>query len=119
MGRVDRPEIMALAYSAADAVALPTQEDNLPNVLLEALACGTPAVSFAVGGVPEIIEHGKTGWLAPPRDVRALADCLLQALADRTPSRRLACRTTALEHYSLSLQARRYQELYRILISHR
>lgn len=113
LGRVDRPEVMALAYSAADAVALPTQEDNLPNVLLEALACGTPAVSFAVGGVPEIIEHGETGWLAPPRDVRALAECLRQALEDTGNLRRSRlCRAKALEKYSLKRCAEAYSALY-------
>lgn len=113
LGRVDRPEVMALAYSAADAVALPTLEDNLPNVLLETLACGTPAVSFAVGGVPEIIEHGETGWLAPPRDVRALAGCLRLALKDTVNFRRSRlCRAQALEKYSLKRCAEAYSALY-------
>lgn len=115
LGHIDDPKIMALAYSAADALVLPTMEDNLPNVLLESLACGTPAVSFAVGGVPEIVEHGRTGWLAPPRDVDGLVKCLRQALADKAPTRRTLCRTRALEEFHLSLQAQRYAELYHTL----
>lgn len=115
LGRINNPQVMAAVYSAADALALPTQEDNLPNVLLEALACGTPAVSFQVGGVPEIVEHGLTGWLAPPRDVDGLAQCLRQALTDNSSSRRTLCRARALEQFPLSLQAQRYTELYHTL----
>ncbi len=117
LGRVNTPHIMALVYSAADALVLPTLEDNLPNVLLESLACGTPAVSFRVGGVPEIVEHGRTGWLASPRNVEELAQCLHKALTDNAPNRRALCRAKALESYALPLQAQRYAELYRTLLN--
>ncbi len=117
LGHINSPETMALVYSAADVLALPTLEDNLPNVLLEALACGTPAVAFAVGGVPEIIDHGHTGYLARPRDAASLADGLRWALAE--PEKKLLhsrlCRAKAMENYSLERQAARYTALYQEL----
>lgn len=116
LGTINNPEIMAIAYSAADALVLPTLEDNLPNVLLESLACGTPAVSFRVGGVPDIIEDGKTGWLANPCDVGGLAKCLETALQDDNPQRRDFCRTSVLEKFSVPLMAERYTKLYEDLL---
>jgi glycosyltransferase involved in cell wall biosynthesis len=56
--------------------------DALPTVLLEALACGLPAISTPVGGIEEIIEHGRTGLLVPAGDVDALAAAMARALAD-------------------------------------
>jgi glycosyltransferase involved in cell wall biosynthesis len=69
-------------YSAADAFVFPTRADNAPLVILEALACGTPVVSFDVGGVGEAVRPGKTGVLVPAGDVAALRDVLERAVAD-------------------------------------
>ncbi len=62
----------AIAYSAADVFVLPTRHDNLPLVLQESMACGTPLVSFDVGGVPELVRNGVTGYLASPEDPQDL-----------------------------------------------
>ncbi|MBA3311878.1 MAG: glycosyltransferase family 4 protein [Planctomycetota bacterium] len=104
----------ALAYSAADVLALPSRIDNLPVVLQESFACGTPAVAFDVGGVADLVRPGETGSLAPPGDVNAFADELAALLADRT---RLAkyrewCRRVATDEYSLPVQGRRYREVF-------
>lgn len=111
------PKNMALAYSAADALVLPALENAPSSTLLEALSCGTPAVSFAMEGVPEIIENSKTGWLAPAGDAEALARCLRAALTDINPMRRAFCRTEALEKFSLPVVAAQYRELYTTLLS--
>ena len=71
-------EWMALA----DVLALPSDWEGLPNVVLEAMAQGLPVIATDVDGVPEIIEHGVTGWIVPPGDVTALADTLTNVLAD-------------------------------------
>jgi glycosyltransferase involved in cell wall biosynthesis len=55
--------------------------ESLPRSVLEAMAWETPVLATAVFGLPELIEHGETGWLCPPRDVRAMADALDVALA--------------------------------------
>lgn len=51
-------------YSAVDVFVIPSLEDNLPNTVMEAMACGTPVVGFDVGGIPEMIEHRRTGYVA-------------------------------------------------------
>lgn len=62
--------------AAADAVLLPSKWEGLPLALLEAMARSRPVIASAVGGVPEVVTHGETGWLVPPGDVTALAEAL-------------------------------------------
>ncbi|MGE9985068.1 glycosyltransferase [Desulfovibrio sp. SGI.169] len=116
LGHLAHPSALAAAYAAADAVVLPTLEDNLPNVLLESLACGTPAVAFGVGGIPSILDHMETGYLAKPCDAADLAEGLLWALRPH-PVRARLCRAKALERYALETNAQRYHELYKQLLS--
>ena len=121
LGEVNSEPFMAAAYSAADLFVLPTRADNLPNGLVESVACGTPCVSFRVGGVPEVVRPGKTGWLAAPGDAGALARCLHQALEDDDGRRRMSrvCRAVAEQEYDVRLMARRYVRLYEELIEER
>src|SRR5262249_1317626 len=74
LGPVSQNEELALAYAAADIFLLPSLEDNQPNVMLEAMACGTPTVGFAVGGIAEVIVDGVNGRLAEPFDCAAMAE---------------------------------------------
>jgi glycosyltransferase involved in cell wall biosynthesis len=64
--------------------------DGLPQMLMEAMACGLPAVSTRLVGIPDLILHGQTGLLATPNDTEGLADCLQQLLSDRELADRLA-----------------------------
>lgn len=73
------PAAVARWMAAADVLALPSYSEGHPNVLVEALACGRPAVSCPVGGVPEVIDP-ESGELVPPRDAAALADGLSRVL---------------------------------------
>ncbi len=61
-------------YNAADTFVLPSLQDNLPNTVVESQACGTPVVGFRIGGVPEMVEHGKTGFLAEAKNSLSLAN---------------------------------------------
>src|SRR5262249_24022699 len=63
--------------------------DNLPTVIMEAMACGLPVVSTRLAGVPEMIESGVDGWLVEPRCAEALAEAMMKLLADRTESARI------------------------------
>jgi glycosyltransferase involved in cell wall biosynthesis len=65
--------------AAADLITLPSYMEGCPNVILEALACGRPAVATNVGGIPEIL-NGESGELVPPRDPAALAHALASVL---------------------------------------
>jgi glycosyltransferase involved in cell wall biosynthesis len=117
LGRLQTEDELSEAYSAADLFVLPTREDNLPNVLLEAMACGTPCVSFDVGGVSEAIRHGETGLLAGPEDTDGLAramDALLteNALRERFGSQ---ARALALAEFDAKALSAKYLELYETL----
>jgi glycosyltransferase involved in cell wall biosynthesis len=71
---------VAVWMSACDLFCLPSQQEGLPNVILEAMACGRPVVASQVGGVPEIVQPDITGLLVPPGDGHALAKALRRAL---------------------------------------
>lgn len=107
------------AYSAADLLVHPARADNLPNVLLEAIACGTPTLSFNVGGIPDVVRPGVTGWHADEVSASALATALRTALASAPGDEKLreSCRAVAEAEYSLPLQARRYRALFSELLA--
>jgi glycosyltransferase involved in cell wall biosynthesis len=99
-GRLERDEVVAL-YGQADAMVNPTTVDNMPNSVLEAMACGLPVISTNVGGVPYLLTDGETGLLVPTRDPQALANAILRLFSDRALQQRL--RSNALkevERYS-------------------
>ena len=107
------------AYSAADLLVHPARADNLPNVLLEAIACGTPALTFAVGGMPDAVRPGVTGWLADDISAEALAAALRVALGSVASgvTLRESCRAVAEAEYALSIQADRYRALFSELVA--
>jgi glycosyltransferase involved in cell wall biosynthesis len=80
-GRLDR-DAMAALYRSADVAINPSTVDNMPNSVLEALACGVPVVSTDVGGVPFIVRHGETALLVGARDAQAMADAMARLLDD-------------------------------------
>jgi glycosyltransferase involved in cell wall biosynthesis len=80
-GRVDNQGMAAL-YRDADVMLNPSLVDNTPNSVIEALACGVPVVSTRVGGVPYLVEDGKTALLVPPQAPREMADAVLRLAAD-------------------------------------
>ena len=73
---------VAWSHQAADLYLHPARADTFPTTVLEALACGTPVVASAVGGISEQIEEGKTGFLVPAGDAPALSGRILDLLAD-------------------------------------
>ena len=119
LGYVSSDQLKAIAYCAADLFILPTRADNLPLGLLESMACGTPPVSFRVGGVPELVRPGITGYLAEPGDAHDLSNGILQLLEDEALRQALSqqCRMIALKEYPLELQVQRYLELYRQVLA--
>lgn len=70
MGQIFDDKNLRELYSAADVMVIPSRQDNLPNTALEAQACGVPVVSFDIGGLPDIIEHQKTGYIAKHFDTK-------------------------------------------------
>lgn len=110
---------LALVYSAADVFVASSLQDNLPNTVLEAIACGTPCVTFNIGGMPDMIEHQQNGYLARPFIIEDLAQGVRWVLEDPTRLQSLAdySRTKAKQEFSLKIQARRYQNLYQEILA--
>ena len=73
MGDIFDDKNLQELYSAADVMVVPSRQDNLPNTALEAQACGVPVVSFDVGGLPDIIKHQVTGFIAKPFNIKDLS----------------------------------------------
>lgn len=112
-GPIDDEEHLAKLYAAADVFVLPSRQDNLPNTVVEALACGTPAVAFDVGGMPELIEPD---LLAEPLSSDSLAACIARALSPAaSDARRAEARARAVRDFDLSQHAERLIALYRSL----
>jgi glycosyltransferase involved in cell wall biosynthesis len=118
LGHVETPEEMSQLYGAADLFLLPSLEENLPNTLLEAMSCGTPAVAFEVGGVPEVLRHDETGKLVPAGEELGFALAIEELVLDENLRMRFAeaCRKTVVEKFSHELQAQRYFDLDRELM---
>jgi glycosyltransferase involved in cell wall biosynthesis len=119
IGGLSNERMLSQVYSAADLFVCSTREDNLPNVVLEAMACGIPVVGFDVGGLADVVRPGENGFLAPKEDVRALCNAIGAILDDDACHARMshAAREIAVREYRLELQAQRYLRLYDELLT--
>ena len=82
LGFIRDPDAMRHLLAACDVLVVPSLQDNLPNTIIEAMSCGTPAVAAETGGIPDLVVHGETGLLAAAGDAAQLADRLATLLAD-------------------------------------
>lgn len=108
--------LLASCYNAADVYLGLSRADNLPNTLVEAAACGAPAVTLNNGGCPEAVENGKTGYAV--KDIREAAEAVEGILSDdyRREQLSLAARKFAEANFSMDLQVSRYVALAKQLI---
>lgn len=103
-------------YAAADALVLPTLYDPLPNVVLEAMAMGLPAIVSDQCGAAELVKHGESGWIVPAQDAEALAEAF-DRLEDRLQLGRMGeAARAAVEPYTIEAMAARLLALYRDLL---
>ena len=103
-------------YRAADLMVYPSKADTCPLVLMEAAACGLPVAATSVGGIPELVEEGKTGWLVPLGDVERFAEVLDRfLLMDEGAVRAMGeyARRWACERFDFRNQVRAYLDIYR------
>ena len=110
LGFVTSPERQAEAYRAADVMLHPALQDNLPNTVLEALACGTPVAGFRVGGLGDMVLDAQTGYLAPDLTPGALAEAVAGCLA-RAEALGRAGRAHVQAHFSEAAMADRWLAL--------
>lgn len=114
LGSVRDDAVMATIYSAADVMIVPSRQDNLPNTAVEAQACGTPVAAFQLGGLPDIVDHEKTGWLAPPFEIENMAKGVLWMLQSPEITATLSnqSRELALKRYSPAVVVKQYCDVY-------
>lgn len=116
LGRITDVEKIALIYSAADVFTISSIQENLPNTIMEAMACGTPAVGFEVGGIPEMITHQQTGFLAKYKSAENFAEGIKWVLFEADAETLAAnARKKVLERYSQEVVKERYLEVYKSL----
>ncbi len=120
LGYISDEHLIVNAYNAADIFVSPSLEDNLPNTIMEAMACGVPCVGFKVGGIPEMIDNGKNGYVAAMRDAEDLAKGMRWTLceADRKALSDAALHKVSL-CYSQHSVALKYIEVYNQAIAYR
>lgn len=111
---------LSIFYSAADLLALPSTQDNMPLVGMEAHACGTPVVGFKIGGIPDIVSDFKTGRLAKPFDTHDYANCIQWCLEDAQRLKELGAnsRMKCTNHWSPRVVAAQYSDLYHEIYSY-
>lgn len=115
--RVSREDLVHYYRSAAVCI-VPSIWENFPYSLLEAMACGTPTIVSAAGGLPEIVEDGVSGLLVPPADSSALCDAICSLLADRELREEMGqnARKSAVERFSVERVIPRMVETYRQIL---
>lgn len=113
LGYVSDNETIRKVYNAADAFVLPSLSENLPNTIMEAMACGTPCIGFSVGGIPEMIQHKQNGYVAEYRSADDLAAGIRYVIDDSNAARlSQQCRKHVAENYGEDVVADRYLEVY-------
>ena len=113
LGRFNDDLSLALVYSAADVFVAPSIQENLANTVLEAIACGIPCVAFDIGGMPDMIENQRNGYLAKPYQIEDLARGVTWILENEERYQKLATRAREKAHeFGLTRFARQYLSLY-------
>jgi len=113
MGKITDDTMLALIYSAADVMVVPSKQENLSNSIMESLACGTPVVAFDIGGNSDMIKHGYNGYLAAPFDESDIA-CGIEWLLNTESIESLSAhaRKTVIDNYSEQIISQKYGHLY-------
>ncbi len=109
-GRLSNVEMISRAYAAADVFVAPSEQDNLPNTVIESLACGTPIVAFNIGGMPDMIDHKENGYLANFKNTDELANGIVFCM---NTNMNISARNKALKMFESSKVADAYVALYK------
>jgi glycosyltransferase involved in cell wall biosynthesis len=113
LGIIALQDELAEVYGLADVFVLPSVEDNLPNTVMESLSCGTPVVAFNTGGIPEMVEHLKNGYLAEYQSAKDLAKGIFEILYVANPKEMAVnARNKVLTDFNNEKVARQYMEIY-------
>ena len=119
LGVIGDDATLVAAYGCADVFVLPAEMDNLPNVMVEASCCGVPGVGFDVGGMPDLVAHRRTGWLARPYDPLDLAEGIVWTLENADAAMRARVRAEAEVRHSPAIAVENYLAMYRDVLASR
>lgn len=111
LGRIFDVDRINAAYSCADAFLMPSNQDNLPNTIMESLTFGTPIVAFDTGGIPEMIIHLKTGYIAQKNNSTSFSEGIEWAYA-HSRNCKIDCRSFAIENYTYQKIANLHASIY-------
>jgi glycosyltransferase involved in cell wall biosynthesis len=115
LGPLNDDTLLSYFYAACDLFVCPSLQDNLPNTVIESLACGTPVLGYKTGGIPDMVQHGHNGGIVEQigsaEDFsRALIECL--SSRELLGGMKVHSRETAIAKYDESIQARNYTRTY-------
>ena len=116
LGKINSSQEMNKVYNLAEVFVSSSIQENLPNTIMEAMATGTPCVAFGVGGIPEMIEHKKTGYLAEPKNSEDLAEGIRFVLKNNSAKIKIDCIQKIVSSYSKEVVAKLYLDIYESLI---
>lgn len=112
-GSLSDMDKIAKIYAAADIFVLPSLEDNLPNTMLESMACGTPVIGFNTGGIPDAVIHNETGLIVEWGNVQKLSEAIKSLLVDKERRAEFSKNTIGIkEKYSPKRQVSSYVKIY-------
>ncbi|MER2998304.1 glycosyltransferase [Pontibacter populi] len=117
LGLIKDERLINIIYNAADCFVLPSREDNFPNVMLEALACGLPIISFPVGGMAEVIQTGENGILAKDLTPESLAEAIQGFIENKYFFQSEKIRAEAMSLFNKKRHAKKYLNLYNEMLT--
>jgi glycosyltransferase involved in cell wall biosynthesis len=118
VGIINSENSMAELYSIADVYVSPSIEDNLPNTIMESLACGTPVVAFNTGGIPDMVDHQHNGYLAEFKSADDFARGIHYILnSDKKPELAANARDKVLNNFTNGIVAEKYMAVYQSILS--
>ncbi len=116
LGPIKQANELSTIYSCADALLLPSVEDNLPNTMLESLSCGVPVISFPIGGMRDIIQSGNNGILAKSLGADSLRKAMMNFLSDGVDWNCKKIAKNAREEFAPHIIAEQYIKIYRNIL---
>jgi len=119
LGVLKEQKDIAAAYNKSDIFVIPSLADNLPNTIMESLACGVPVVGFETGGIPEMVDHLVNGYIAQQKDAKALAEGIIWTISNKERYDTLSKAAVAKVHtaYTQKIVASKYIQVYKSILS--
>lgn len=118
-GTISDEDIMTKYYNSLDVFLCPSMEDNLPNTIMESLACGVPALAFDIGGIGDMIEHKKNGYLAKEKSIEDLSAGLKWIIRDFDRYKELSmnARSKVINNFTNEIVGQKYIKLYNEILN--